>query len=435
MNQFTNAFTDMWTSMIMFLPSIVKALVLFLIAWLVAVAIKKLVQKALLKMNVDEKLARGKRPSDPEYGKEKVKNLAQVAYFLVFLLFLPSILDALAMDSVSAPISNMMNNLLAFIPRLIGAAIIGFIGYFIAKIIRDLTYMFLQTVNIDKWYNKITTKAGSGTIDQSKKNTLADVLSKVVFGLVLIPVVTLALETLNIRTLTEPIVIVLNKVMEMIPNVLVAIVLVVAGYYIASFVSKLLEELLSRMGINRVFGFMNDSVKKDALTIDISKIIATIVKVLIILFITVESLGILKLDVLNAIGYGIIGYLPLVISGILIIGIGLLAGYFVESLINKYTKSPYTAAIAKYIIIVFSVFMTLEQIKFASTIVNIAFLLVLGGLSVAFAVAFGVGGRDFAARQLAKFEAKVEKENKKPVPEGNMFDKMKETEKNNPTDL
>lgn len=435
MNQFTNAFTDMWTSMIMFLPSIVKALVLFLIAWLVAVAIKKLVQKALLKMNVDEKLARGKRPSDPEYGKEKVKNLAQVAYFLVFLLFLPSILDALAMDSVSAPISNMMNNLLAFIPRLIGAAIIGFIGYFIAKIIRDLTYMFLQTVNIDKWYNKITTKAGSGTIDQSKKNTLADVLSKVVFGLVLIPVVTLALETLNIRTLTEPIVIVLNKVMEMIPNVLVAIVLVVAGYYIASFVSKLLEELLSRMGINRVFGFMNDSVKKDALTIDISKIIATIVKVLIILFITVESLGILKLDVLNTIGYGIIGYLPLVISGILIIGIGLLAGYFVESLINKYTKSPYTAAIAKYIIIVFSVFMTLEQIKFASTIVNIAFLLVLGGLSVAFAVAFGVGGRDFAARQLAKFEAKVEKENKKPVPEGNMFDKMKETEKNNPTDL
>ena len=155
MNQFRNAFTDMWTGMVMFLPSIIRALLLFLLAWVIAIAVKKLVQKVLIKMNLDEKLARGKKPSDPEYGKEKVGNIAQIAYFLVFLLFLPSILDALSMESVSVPISNMMSSLLAFIPRLLGAGIIIFIGYFIAKILKDLTYMFLQTVNIDKWYNKI----------------------------------------------------------------------------------------------------------------------------------------------------------------------------------------------------------------------------------------------------------------------------------------
>lgn len=429
MNQIKDAFTDMWSNMVLFLPSIIQALLLFLVAWIVAVVVKKLVLKLLMKINLDKKLAKGKKPSDPEYGKERVRNIAQILYFLVFLLFLPSILDALSMESVSAPISNMMNNLLGFIPHLIGAGIIVFIGYFIAKVVRDLTYMFLQTVNIDKWYNKIIADKETKSLDQTKKNTLADILSKVVFGLVLIPVATLALETLNIKTLTEPIVMVLNKVMEMIPNVLVAVLLVVLGYYIANFVSKLLEDLLSRMGINKVFGFLENNVSQDMPRFNLSKIIGSIVKVLIILFITVESLSILKLNVLNTIGYSIIGYLPLIVSGLIIIGIGLLAGYFVESIINKYTKSPFTAAIAKYIIIIFSVFMTLEQIKFASTIVNIAFLLVLGGLSVAFAIAFGVGGRDFASRQLKKFEDKVEKENKKPVPENNPIDKMNKSVK------
>ena len=56
----------------------------------------------------------------------------------------------------------------------------------------------------------------------------------------------------------------------------------------------------------------------------------------------------------NVIGTAIIGYVPLLLSGMIIIGVG--------------------------------IFMTLGQIKFASTIVNIAFLLVLGGLSVAFGI-------------------------------------------------
>ena len=434
-----NALQNILGSILLYIPNIIKALILFLIAWAIAVVVRNLLQKVLIKTKMADHLSKGRNPADPAYGKEKVRNISQIAYFLVFLLFIPSILDALDMDSVSGPISNMMQNLLAFIPRLIGAGIILFIGYFIAKIIRDLTFRFLQTVNIDKWYNKISPGTTGQAIDDQQKMTLADVLSKVVFGIVLIPVITMALETLSIRTLTEPILLVLNKVMQMIPNVLVALVLLALGYYIATFVAQILDQLLSRMGIEKVYNWMEESTDGDIPRFNLSKIIANIVRVIIILFVTVEALSILRLDVLNTIGYSIIAYLPLVVSGLLIIGIGILGGYFVEGLINKYAKSPFTAAIAKYIIIVFAVFMTLEQIKFASTIVNIAFLLVLGGLSVAFALAFGLGGRDFANRQLKKFEEKAEKENSKPVPKKNIIDKAAEVKdeasarKNSPT--
>ena len=279
-------------------------------------------------------------------------------------------------------------------------------------------------MNIDKWYDKLNpTNRKVGVTSEAEdvevagkavdRTRLSDVLSKIVFGIILIPVITMALETLAIRSLTEPLVQILNSVMAMIPNIFVAIILIVLGYYIARFIAQILEQLLTSAGINRVYSWMDDTTNQDLPRFDLAKIIGNIVKILIMIFITVEALNILNLQVLNTIGGAIIAYIPLIISGLIIIGLGIIGGYLIEGLINKYAKSPFTAAIAKYIIIIFAVFMTLEQIRFASTIVNIAFLLVLGGLSVAFALSFGLGGREFAKRQLDKFERKAEKENRK----------------------
>lgn len=413
-----------FTSFLAYLPNILKALVLLLIAWGIAVLVKSLIEKLLLKIKADEKLAKGKTPVDPDYGKSGVESISNIAYLLVFILFLPSILDALEMGSVAAPISNMMNTLLGFIPRLIGAGIILFVGFFLARLIKDLVFRFLQSVDLDRWYNKLNpTSRKVGVISEADeievtgktvdKRTLSDVLSKIVFGIILIPVITMALETLAINTLAEPLLQILNSVMAMIPNIFVAILLVVIGYYISRFISQILEQLLNSMGIDRIFSWIDDTTNGDSPRFDLAKIIGKIVQALIMIFITVEALSILNLEVLNSIGIAVIGYIPLVLSGLIIISLGIIGGYVVEGLINKYAHSPFTAVIAKYIIIIFAVFMTLEQIKFASTIVNIAFLMILGGLSVAFALSFGLGGREFAKRQLEKFERKADKENRK----------------------
>lgn len=407
-------FSTLGARLMNYIPNVFRALFLLLIAWLVAMLVQKLVEKLLLKTNMDKHLSRGTTPPDPALGKKRVGSISKLLYFFVFILFLPSILDALDMNSVSVPIANMMNGFLGFIPRLIGAAVILFIGYFIAKILRDLTKTLLNTINLDKYFSKITPY--TGPTKELDRASIGDVLSKIVFGLVLIPVITVALETLNIKSLTEPIVLILNKVLLMIPNVIVAIILLLIGYYIAKFVGQVLESLLNSMGVQSVFNWADEKTDSTIPRFNLSKIVANLVKFLIMLFITVEALRVLNLEVLNTIGYAVIGYVPLVLSGLVIIGAGVFAGYFVEGMIKKYANSPFTAIIAKYIIIIFAIFMTLEQIKFASTIVNIAFLLILGGLSVAFALSFGLGGREFAKKQLEKIEDKVEKENKKTPP-------------------
>lgn len=305
------------------------------------------------------------------------------------------------MNSVSQPISSMMQKFLAFLPNLFAAAIILTIGIIVIRFVRNLVYNLLNGLQIDRFFNKIYV----GKQEQPPKETLSTVLSNIVMFVLLVPVITIALEALNIQMISQPIVSVLDRVIGMIPNIFVAIVLVIVGYYLARFVSGLLVSLLNRTGINSIYGYFGFRPTSDGTPrFQLAEILGQIVKVLIILFFTVEALNVLRLNVLNQIGNAIIVYLPMLVSALLILGLGLVAANLLQQLIARYTGSSFSANIVKYVIILFAVFMTLDQLGFATSIVNLAFLLILGSLAVAFAIAFGIGGREFAKRQLSKFE-------------------------------
>lgn len=138
-----------------------------------------------------------------------------------------------------------------------------------------------------------------------------------------------------------------------------------------------------------------------------------IVTTLIGLFFLVEALSVLNLEILNTIGGAIIAYLPLVLSASIILALGFVGGNIISSVIVKSTGNRFFGEIVKYLLIIVAVFMTLDQLNFAQSIVNAAFLLILGAVAVAFAISFGIGGRSFAEKQLSKFEQKVRSEDNK----------------------
>ncbi|SEQ22665.1 mechanosensitive ion channel [Piscibacillus halophilus] len=403
MNDLSSSFQSMLSNLIQAIPNVIVALLLLLLAWVVAVISKNIVQKLFVKIGLHKALNKTSFVKDESHGKSILDSAGKVVYFLVFILFLPAILDALNMHSVSDPITNMMDKLLGFIPNLIAAAIILIIGLFIARLIKELFEKFFQSLNLDQWFNKINPNNTGGTEAQT---TLSNVLANIVYIIVLIPIVTIALEALAIRTISEPIQAVLSDVLTMIPNIFVAIILLIVGYYLGRLLGNLLTNLLQGTGINNIYQTLglNDDSKP---SIDLAKLLGTVAKTLIILFFTVEALNVLQLEVLNAIGDALIVYLPFLLSALLILGGGLFLANLLSNWINQYTNSPISAQIVKYVIIVFAVFMTLDQLQFAKTIVNIAFLLILGGLMVAFAISFGIGGREFAKTQLTKLESKL----------------------------
>lgn len=414
MSGFTNFLQGIWTSFVVFLPSLIGAILLLVLAWVVATLVKKGIQKGLTAINFDQKLARWGMANTAEDGNRIIDSISKVFYYLIWLFFIPAILAQIGMSTIAAPITNMFDSFLAFVPKLFGAIIILVIGYFVAKFVKELVQNLLETVNVDRFLTKYNqkTKTNAAPDLESQRFTIARVLANIVFVIILIPVITMALEALEIYSISEPIVNVLNQVLAAIPNILVAIVLLFAGGLIAKFVGDLLEGLLVSSGINQYSRHLNASAKSD---VRISTVITKVVQAVIVTFFIVEALNALNLAILNTIGLAVIAYLPSVIIGIVILALGIFGGNALSGFIKESTGSVVAGEVVKYLLYTLAIFMTLDQLNFASTIVSTAFLFIIGGLSVAFALAFGLGGRDFAKRQLQKLDHKITEEaNKTP---------------------
>ena len=141
----------------------------------------------------------------------------------------------------------------------------------------------------------------------------------------------------------------------------------------------------------------------------LSQFTGNFVRYIMLLFFIVEGFNFLNFEVLQSVGEGIISYIPYLVSAVLIMGIAFFVATWVEGLIlKKFSNSKAMAIITKTLIIAIAIFMTLSQLGFARPIVNSAFIIILGSLAVAFAVSFGIGGRDFAANVLKKVEKKMD---------------------------
>ncbi|UJF16220.1 mechanosensitive ion channel [Jeotgalibaca sp. MA1X17-3] len=431
MNEFTDSLQGLWASFLAFLPNLLGAILLLVLAWVLATLVKKAIVKGLQAIHFNQKLASWGVVNTVEDGNQMIVSLGKVFYYLVWLFFIPGILERIGLANIAAPITNMFDSFLAFIPKLFGAAIILAIGYFVAKFVKELVQNLLETVNVDRYVRKYTSKVSNTSPGQveKQKHTIAKVLANTVFVVILIPIVTMALDTLQIKSISEPIVNVLNQILAAIPNILVAVILLIAGGLIAKIVGDLLEGLLETSGIDRYSKYLNT---KGSTQISLSNVIAKIVQTVIVIFFLVEALNTLNLQILNTIGVAIISYLPSVLFGLIILGLGIVGGNALSAFLKDSTGSGMVGAVVKYLIYVMAIFMTLDQLQFASTIVNTAFLFIIGGLAVAFALAFGLGGREFAKKQLNKLDHKINEESTSMGGSAQKTEAEKKMDPNNP---
>ncbi|NQJ73261.1 mechanosensitive ion channel [Streptococcus suis] len=385
------------------LPGVIRMLVLVIIAFVLAGLLRKLTLAGLNKIQFAQKLQEWGVIKPEDNGQSLIKTLGQLAYFLVILFFLPSILSGLNISSTVDPISSMFEKFFAFIPNMIAAGLILFVGTFFCKFIKGLLTGVLERLDIDAWYTKVTGQVKLPFDSQQ----IISVLSTVVYVLIFIPILTLALETLGITSISQPIVTILNQVIGILPNVLVALILIAVGSFVAKLIGNLLENLLETAGINNYSKYL---FAKEEANFELSAIITQVVRAIIIVFFFIQAIQVLNLEVFNAVGSALLAYLPSLISALAIVILAIIASNLVANFLQKVTDSPLVITIVRYLIIVFAVFMALDQLKFAQHIVQSTFTIVLGALAVAFALSFGLGGRDFAARQLEKLEKKIDKE-------------------------
>lgn len=382
-------------------PNILFAIILLVLAFVVAKVVRSLVTK-LLNLPKVEKLL-GKIGIKPETTKTAKDFIAKLAYFITFIVFLPGVLDKLEMHSVSTPISNLASDFISFIPKLISAGIILAIGIFIAKIVKDLLTPVLKATKIDSLQEKSGIKA-------TEKTALSSIIVNLIYGFILLIVISAALDKLEITSISGPTNAIVSSIFAAIPNILSAVVIIALGIFISNLVTNLLETFLAGVGADTVIEKITGSPAKK---IVLSKLIATIVRCIMIGIFLIQGINVLGLPVLTGIGQMIISYIPTALSIALILIVGIFGANTVESAIsNKFPKAKASAFVAKTAIYVVLAFLCLSQLGIANAIVESTFIIIVAAVGIAFAVSFGIGGKTFAANTLKKLEDKFDDNNK-----------------------
>lgn len=374
--------------------AIVKALLLLVLAVVVATIAKSLVKKLLSIKKIGALLA--KVDGNGEAGST-ANFIGKLVYLIVFLMFVPGIMGALNADSVAQPVLGLLNTVWGFVPNILAAVIVLLVGAAVARLIRQLLVPVFQKLKLDR----LQEKAGINVPETAK---LSDTLSYVVYVLILIPVIITALQVLNIRVISDPAVSMLNIVFDHIPSIIVAALIIGLGCVIAKFAGQIVSRLIAATGVDAKLTELTDG--KMAKFV-LSKVIGVVLQVILTLFFVAEGLNVLKLTVLSSISTTIISYLPNVLVAVILLIVAVFAARISEKAMTKTGLTAY-APIVKIAIFVVAAFMGLNQLGIATTIVTSAFVLILAALAVAFAIAFGVGGRNFAAKTLEKLSDKIE---------------------------
>ncbi|TCI69632.1 MULTISPECIES: mechanosensitive ion channel [unclassified Exiguobacterium] len=402
----TQPFSQIYAGFSGLITGVIKAGLILLVAWIIATLLKKGIQMAGHRLNLNKLMEKTGQESTSVNQTKWVDTVANIVFYLVLLLALPAVLDALGLRGISGPFEDLLNSFLAFIPKLVAAALIFAIGYIVAKIVRDILTKFLEAAGLNRFAEKLHLS------DYVKGSSLAKVVGTIVFILIMIPVTISALEALDIRGISDPAISMLNDVLAMIPNIIVAIVLILAGVFLAKWLKGVVVSLLENLGVNSLASKMGLGGRSSSST-SIAQVIGTIVQIIIILLFVSEALQVANLDFMASLATAIFAYLPMVIAAIVILAVGFWLANMAERLVGSVLvdgagQPSVLRHVAKYAILGIAFFMAISQLGIAPLIVNTAFLLILGAVALAFGLAFGLGGRETAARYLKKAEKRID---------------------------
>lgn len=375
--------------------SVIAAALILVAAFIVAAIVKSLVLKLLGKGKVGQFLDK-MDSADGEGGAAGGTRefIGKLVHLLVFLLFVPGIFSALGMKEVISPVTGLLNTVWGYVPNIVAAVIVLVVGCFVAKLVRQLLVPVFNKLNVDK----LQEKAG---VQVSNSAKLSSTLAYIVYVLILIPMIIMALDVLNISVISTPAVHMLDMIFGFIPNIFVGLVIIVIGCMIGKFVGQIVTRLIASAGLDAKLSKLLDDEKNNKF--DLSKFAGTVVNVVVVIFFAVEGVNVLKLEVLTNIGAAVIAYMPAVLSAVLIFAICFVASSAASKALVSRGHVAY-GLVAKCAILTVGVFMVLSQLGIAAEIVNITFKLLLAAMAVAFAIAFGVGGKEFASRTLKKLE-------------------------------
>lgn len=437
--------SNLLDTVLQYIPRIFSAGILLAVAWAVATVVKTVVNRALQGLHLDDRLAENTGVDPRESSVQIHETLANALYWFIFLLFLPPILNALALNGLLLPVQGLLNQFLSAIPQILTALLVFAAGWILAKIARGLVTNLLSASGVDNLGRRLGL---SGSAAPGTGVSLSSLAGTIVYVFILIPFAIAALNELDIQAISVPAISMLNQILNFVPLLLAAGVVLTVFYFIGKFVGELVTSLLQSAGFDSVLDILGlpdiapptsspstppisaydpnvggtgvqTGIQSGSTMIQPptpssgakspSEIVGLITLVGIVLFGLVTATEILQLAQLTSIVRAVLGIAAQVLVGVVIFAIGLYIANLAYRLIRSSGTSGTLAQAARVVILAFVGALALSQMGVAPNIVNLAFGLLLGAVSIAIAIAFGLGGRDVAGKQLQEWLSELKR--------------------------
>ncbi len=359
-----------------------SALAIFLLTWVVAKFVSGFISKLVAKAPFDKQME--------ERGNAKPSKLVgKLVHYLLLIMGSLIALEILGVSNVLDPLKGMLSKFMQSVPNIIGAGVIGVIGYYLAQFVSELVSMGGDYIK--KWSDKLNI----GNLD------IGMILKKIVFILIFVPILMVALDYLQMNVITDPAKVMFTDLLNAIPKIILAAIIMIVFYVVGKYIVQLLEGVLENIGINEYATKYNlTSITGEH---KISSLIGNVTIFMILLIGATTAVGELEFEALTNILNDVLSLASRILFGLVILLLGNFLSNLAYKYLNKAEENSLIANIAKYVILALFVAISFRQMGIANEIIELAFGLTLGAIAVAFALMFGLGGREAAGEQVKEF--------------------------------
>ncbi|MDB5926088.1 MAG: small-conductance mechanosensitive channel [Betaproteobacteria bacterium] len=216
---------------------------------------------------------------------------------------------------------------------------------------------------------------------------------------------------MEVDTLIEPLHAVMLQVGAFLPRLAIALVALIAGWLLAKAARFAVVKALRAINFNVLTerAGLDEFLKQGGIRSDTTDIFGVLVYWLIVLAALVIAFNALGLNYMTDLVRQVVLFVPRLMVALVILAFGSYFARFVAGAVMAYCRNvgiqdgDILGRLAQYAILAFVVLIALEHMQIGGDIVRYAFLIVLAGVILALALAFGLGGRDWAAQLLERW--------------------------------
>ncbi len=407
-------------------PQLLMAVAVLIGGWLVALLVAALARKALSHTTLDNKLAAALGGKDRAPDAERL--FGRVVFWVMMMVVLVGFFEVLELSAVSGPFRGFLDQIFSFLPQILAAGLLALIAWAVATGVRFAVRGALEASRFDERIGDATNDDSDAIEEGGGPQPLSRTLSDTAYWLIWLLFLPAILGTLELRGLLEPVNDLVGKLMDFLPHLMAAAVIVAIGWFIARVVRRIVTNLLMASGADQLG--QRVGMEKALGSQSVSSIVGITVYVLILIPVLIAGLNALKLEAVSGPASEMLQTVFEAIPRIFAAGVLLLLAWVVAKLVSGLvtqlltaigfdrllervgfganassearTPSALVGTLVMIAVLLFATIEALELLEFGTLAALVASLTVFLGKVALGVVVFGVGLylADLAARTI-----------------------------------